>query len=246
MLELLVSQDIIEQDKASMITSLVSSQDRKSLHPLEIIANRQWINKSRPEQTLTLDVLTNWLAEQSGLARYHFDPLKMDVTSCTSIVSYAYASRFGILPVEVTDSEVVIAVTDPYNQEWMDELDRIVNKPISRMLANPQEEYTQTLWAVRSFERAQKYRPKDDTLPVISVQNVDAAYGDTQILFDVSFDIYAGMTVAVVGESGSGKSTAARCITGLLPPTAGRSGSMANRFPLTTGTGQRISCVNRR
>ncbi len=29
------------------------------------------------------------------------------------------------------------------------------------------------------------------------------------------------MTVAVVGESGSGKSTAARCITGLLPPTNG-------------------------
>lgn len=122
-----------------MITTLVSSQDRKSLHPLEIIANRQWVNKSRPEQTLTLDVLTNWLGEQSGLERYHFDPLKMDVTSCTSIVSYAYASRFGILPVEVTDSEVVIAVTDPYDQEWMDELDRIVNKPIRMVLANPQE-----------------------------------------------------------------------------------------------------------
>ena len=122
-----------------MITTLVSSQDRKSLHPLEIIANRQWVNKSRPEQTLTLDVLTNWLGEQSGLERYHFDPLKMDVTSCTSIVSYAYASRFGILPVEVTDSEVVIAVTDPYDQEWMDELDRIVNKPIRMVLANPRE-----------------------------------------------------------------------------------------------------------
>jgi peptide/nickel transport system ATP-binding protein len=38
----------------------------------------------------------------------------------------------------------------------------------------------------------------------------------------VSFDIYAGMTVAVVGESGSGKSTTARCITGLLPPSKGR------------------------
>jgi peptide/nickel transport system ATP-binding protein len=30
------------------------------------------------------------------------------------------------------------------------------------------------------------------------------------------------MTVAVVGESGSGKSTTARCITGLLPPSAGK------------------------
>jgi general secretion pathway protein E len=52
-------------------------------------------------------------------------------------MSYAYASRFGILAVKVTDKEVVIAVTDPYDLEWMEELDRIVNKPISTVLANP-------------------------------------------------------------------------------------------------------------
>ncbi len=120
-----------------MVTSLVSSQDKKNLHPLEIIASRDWNNKSRPEQVLTLDMLTDWLAEQSGHSRYHFDPLKMDVASCTSIMSYAYASRFGILAVEVTEKEVVVAVTDPYNLEWKDELDHIVNKPISTVLANP-------------------------------------------------------------------------------------------------------------
>ena len=84
-------------------------------------------------------MLTDWLSEQSGVSRYHFDPLKMDVASCTSIISYAYASRFGILPVKVTDSEVVIALTDPYNLEWMDELDRIVKRPITTVLANPRE-----------------------------------------------------------------------------------------------------------
>ncbi len=122
-----------------MIASLVSAQDRKNLHPLEIIANRQWTNKSRPEQVLTLEVLTAWLAQQSGQTLYHFDPLKMDVAACTSIMSYAYASRFGILAVEVNDSEVVIAVTDPYNLEWTNEIDRIVNKPISIVLANPKQ-----------------------------------------------------------------------------------------------------------
>ena len=120
-----------------MVTSLVSAQDRKNLHPLEIIASRDWNNQSRPEQMLSLDMLTDWLAEQSGHSRYHFDPLKMDVASCTSIMSYAYASRFGILAVEVTEKEVVVAVTDPWNLEWKDELDRIVNKPISTVLANP-------------------------------------------------------------------------------------------------------------
>jgi len=138
-LERLVSQEIVEQDKASMISSLVSAQDRKNLHPLEIIASRQWPNKSLPEQVLSLDVLTDWLAKQSGMTRFHFDPLKMDVTSCTSIMSYAYASRFGILAVRVTDDELLMAVTDPYNQEWKDELDQIVNKPISLVLANPRD-----------------------------------------------------------------------------------------------------------
>ncbi|WP_281016798.1 MULTISPECIES: ABC transporter ATP-binding protein [unclassified Minwuia] len=90
------------------------------------------------------------------------------------------------------------------------------------MLENPQEEYTKSLWAVRSFQRDQKARPTGDAVPVVSVENIDAAYGPVKVLEDVSFDIYAGMTVAVVGESGSGKSTTARCITGLLPPTKGR------------------------
>ena len=138
-LEQLVSQEIVEQDKASMVTSLVSAQDRKNLHPIEIIAGRQWNHKSHPEQVLSLEMLTDWLAEQSGKPRYHFDPLKMDVGSCTSIMSYAYASRFKILAVEVTEDTVVIAVTDPYNLEWMDELERIVNKKITTVLANPAE-----------------------------------------------------------------------------------------------------------
>ncbi|MEQ8584847.1 MAG: ABC transporter ATP-binding protein [Thalassobaculaceae bacterium] len=90
------------------------------------------------------------------------------------------------------------------------------------MLSNPKEDYTKSLWAVRSFKRPQKPRPGGDATPVVSVQHVDASYGDTPVLHDVSFDIYAGMTVAVVGESGSGKSTTARCITGLLPPTSGK------------------------
>jgi peptide/nickel transport system ATP-binding protein len=99
--------------------------------------------------------------------------------------------------------------------------DEVEEAPTSEMLANPKEDYTKSLWAVRSFRRDQKSRPGGGAVPVISVQHIDAGYGDTKILDDVSFDIYEGMTVAVVGESGSGKSTAARCITGLLPPFKG-------------------------
>ncbi|MEL6170783.1 MAG: ABC transporter ATP-binding protein [Pseudomonadota bacterium] len=99
------------------------------------------------------------------------------------------------------------------------------------MLSNPKEDYTKSLWAVRSFTRPQKDRPVD-TVPLISVKNVDASYtAGPKILNDVSFDIYEGMTVAVVGESGSGKSTTARVITGLLPPSQGEVLFKGSPFP---------------
>ena len=138
-LEQLVKQGMVEADKAKMISTLVSASDRKNLHPLEIIASRNWTNPLDPDELLTLDTLTRWLSNQSGMMIYHFDPLKMDVTSCTSLMSYAYAARFGILPVQVSPTEVTIAVTDPYNTEWLDEIRRIIHKPIKLVLANPKQ-----------------------------------------------------------------------------------------------------------
>ncbi len=135
----LVEQGMVDPEKAKMVSSLVSTKDRKNLHALEIIASRKWSHFSKPDQLLTLDFLTDWLAEESGMPRFHFDPLKMDVASCTSIMSYAYASRFNILPVKVTDTEVTIAVSDPYRNEWLDEISRIINQPITQVLANPQQ-----------------------------------------------------------------------------------------------------------
>lgn len=46
--------------------------------------------------------------------------------------------------------------------------------------------------------------------------------GSAKVLDDVSIEVPRGHTVAIVGESGSGKSTAARAITGLLPPSKGQ------------------------
>jgi peptide/nickel transport system ATP-binding protein len=89
------------------------------------------------------------------------------------------------------------------------------------MMSSPQEDYTKTLWAVRSFKK-ETTATYSDTRPLIKVDHVTAAYGPLTVLHDITFEIHPGQTVAVVGESGSGKSTAARVITGLLPPSHGR------------------------
>jgi len=91
------------------------------------------------------------------------------------------------------------------------------------MLSDPQEDYTKSLWAVRSF-RKEEVAPPPEPTPLMKVENVTATYarGLVPVLRGVDFEVHRGHTVAVVGESGSGKSTAARVITGLLPPQQGR------------------------
>ncbi|MFZ6046306.1 ABC transporter ATP-binding protein [Pseudomonas sp. CR3202] len=90
-----------------------------------------------------------------------------------------------------------------------------------QMLAAPQQDYTRSLWAVRSF-RPEPKASSGMAAPLLDVRKACASYGDQPVLQDVSLQLHRGRTLAVIGESGSGKSTTARVITGLLQPTSGQ------------------------
>ena len=146
----------------------------------------------------------------------------LDVTTQIEVLASIrdIVEQFDTAAIYIThDLAVVAQMAD--NIKVLLKGDEVEEADTRTMLSDPKEEYTKSLWAVRSFQRPTKPPVPEGAVPVISVKNVTAAYGTAVVLHDVSFDIHAGRTVAVVGESGSGKSTAARCITGLLPPREG-------------------------
>ena len=110
---------------------------RTDTHPLVVVAEQKWRDPANPKKTLHIEGLTQWLAARAQLPYLHIDPFKIDFATVTKVMSNAYASRFKILPVEVTPSEVVIATCEPHVREWEPQLKQILRKDIRRVVANP-------------------------------------------------------------------------------------------------------------
>jgi len=56
---------------------------------------------------------------------------------------------------------------------------------------------------------------------MLVLEGVQAAYGQSQVLFDIGLSIEAGEVVTLLGRNGMGKTTTIRAIMGLTPPSAG-------------------------
>ena len=57
---------------------------------------------------------------------------------------------------------------------------------------------------------------------MLTLESVDAFYGDLQALYDVSLEVEQGRVFALVGANAAGKSTTLRVISGLVTPRRGR------------------------
>ncbi len=139
---------LVEVLEALVADGLVSATDADALrherryfrgdaHPLAMVADQKIKSLQPPHKVLDLEILTEWLAKWSGLDYLHIDPLRIDFSTVTEVMSNAYATRFRILPVGVTRSEVVIATAEPFVREWEKELEPILRKNIRRVVANP-------------------------------------------------------------------------------------------------------------
>jgi len=136
LVEAMIADGLIEEADAANLL-LPARGARVEVHPLVQIAEQKWKSAKPPHKLLSLEVLTEWLADWVTLPYYHIDPLKINVTAVTNIMSDTYAARFRILPVEVTSREVVIATAEPFLNEWEKELAPILRVDVKRVVANP-------------------------------------------------------------------------------------------------------------
>ena len=154
------------------------------LHPLLAIAQCKLQTLAEPHRQLTIEWLTEWMARKVEMPFYRIDPLKIDFTRVADVMSASYASRFSILPIELTATELVIATADPYAVGWEPEIARISRRTVRLVIANPVDiaQYTTQFFALaKSIKGANKSAGQDLALRNNFEQLVELGKNNKQV-----------------------------------------------------------------
>ncbi len=218
---------LIDQTTASAIRFKIKSEsdakkDAKRLYEALNLPNPESIGDRYPHQVsggqLQRVMTAMAMSPRPDLIVFDEPTTALDVTTQVEVLTAMknIVKEFNTSAIYIThDLAVVAQMADiikvlRYGNE-------IEEADTRKMLTAPKEEYTKSLWSVRSLEK----KPVKVQKHILEAKNIDAAYGKFKVLHNVNISVPRGSTVAVVGESGSGKSTTARVITGLLPQLSG-------------------------
>ncbi len=137
-LRMLVNAGKIDKNQAEKLYK-DRKLDSSNLHPIIIVGEQKWKDTEAPNKVMNADFLSRWLASESGHDFFHIDPLKLDFTSASQMVSRAYAQRLKIMPISIKGNEAIVATADPYHTDWIPDLERILGMRIRLVVSNPLE-----------------------------------------------------------------------------------------------------------
>jgi general secretion pathway protein E len=136
LLDMLVADGMVDKAEADVLVAERRAQ-RNDHHPLVVIAEKSWKSLLPPNRILTLESLTEWLAGKAGLEYFHIDPLKIDFSNLTELMSIDYANRFSIMPIRIDGGDLVVATAEPWLRDWETVLRQTSRKSIRRVVASP-------------------------------------------------------------------------------------------------------------
>ncbi|MFN3415807.1 MAG: GspE/PulE family protein [Caldimonas sp.] len=107
-------------------------------HPLVRLASVGLVHGGTGKP-LDTETLTEWLAGRAGLDYLRIDPLKVDVGRVADVMSINYAERRRCLPVQVGLAEITMATCEPFDTDWVAEIEAHTRKKIRLVVSSPNE-----------------------------------------------------------------------------------------------------------
>lgn len=133
----LLADGLIGLERAQALRDSLDYNEPLQTHPLQQLADYRLPDLRQPGQLLTLEALTQWLAQRADQPYLRIDPLYIDVPTVVALMPQAFAQRHGILAVAVDEHSVTIASAQPWQRQWEADLAQVLKRTIRRVVANP-------------------------------------------------------------------------------------------------------------
>ncbi len=150
-LNLLVKKGVISKEKAkeffvnkeSFVNRLIVKRKKAGLsidvhRPtiVDVLADYGIASGGDKNERLTEDSIYEILAEQLGFEYKKIDPLNLDLKLVTSTVHKSFAMKNLVLPLEVIEGCLYVAMPEPYNAEVVDDLKRVAQMPVKALMSS--------------------------------------------------------------------------------------------------------------
>ena len=124
-----------------------------SLHALVRLGGAGLQRDGKPLDT---EALTEWLAKRAGLPYLRIDPLKADVGRVADVMSVRYAETRCALPIGFGAQTVTIATAEPFDVDWVAEIEAHTRRRVQLMVVNPLDvrRYTTEFYALAKSVRS--------------------------------------------------------------------------------------------
>ena len=158
LLQWLSEDGIIEREDADRTAKRFGAADSVQ-HPLVRLAAAGLVRKAPGTgagKPLDIEALTHWLAGRCGLPYLRIDPLKVDVGRVADVMSITYAERRHALPLQVGPHEITVATCEPYDTDWVPEIEAHTRKALKLVIVSPIElqKYTTEFYTLSRSVRA--------------------------------------------------------------------------------------------
>jgi general secretion pathway protein E len=137
-LKAMFKDGMVSVNEAKRIDTNLLNANPAPSHPLIGIARGLPIHQETG-QKISLEPLCEWFAGKVAVQYFYIDPLNIDIAAVTKVIASDFAKRHGFLAVKSTEDSVTLAVKNPLDLSWKDDLENLLRKEIQIVFANPLE-----------------------------------------------------------------------------------------------------------
>jgi general secretion pathway protein E len=154
LLHAMADDGLIDAEQVAATSARFGAGD-SALHPL-VRLGRAGLTRVGDGKTLDIEQLAEWLAKHVNLPYLRIDPLKVDVGRVADVMSAAYAEKNRCLPVLVGLHDVTVAVAEPFETSWVEQIESHLRKTVKRVICNPLDiaRYTTEFFTLAKSVRA--------------------------------------------------------------------------------------------